>query len=267
MKTSYLSTAILFLVLPTLTAFGQKETEDGPVGIFQNRSEYDQFMGSVKQAAYGEGGSPELRAMVPMLNDLALQQDFGTTAGKYGTSNNSEFDLLANEKIREDLNMVDEQYEELQKLNADVQRRAAERLREVDFSDREGLIERLKEIQNDASEELRSLFIPEQLERLQQLRNQSRLRSGSLVDLLTSNPLKDELEITDQQAEKLRETEEELEIEIQKEIAKLRERARKRLLDNLNTEQQEQVEKLIGDPFEFAAPDNKRKRSRKNGGK
>ncbi len=258
MKSNFLFVAILFVAMPAVIAFGQKPAAEGPVGIFQNQSEYNDFMVGVKHAAYGEGGSPELQAMVPMLNDLVLQQDFGTTAGKYGSANTSEFDLLANAKVRENLNMVDEQYDELQKLNAGVQRRAAERIQKIDFSDREGLIERLKEIRDDANKELESLFIPEQLERLQQLRNQSRLRRGSLVDLLTSNPLKDQLEITDRQVEKLRETEEELEIEIQEEIAKLREKARKRLLDNLNPDQQDQVDELIGEPFEFAKPDTRK---------
>lgn len=214
-------------------------------------------MRSVKEAAYGEGGSPELQAMIPMLNDMVLGQEFGTTAGKFGVANTNEFDLLANAKVRENINMVDEQYQELQKMNSEIQKRAAERIRQLDFSDQNGLIERLKEIRDDTNKELESLFIPEQLERLQQLRNQSQLRSRSLVDLLTSNPLKEKLKISDRQANDLREVEEEVEREIQQEIAKLREKARQRILDNLNREQQEQVEQIFGDPFEFALPKKK----------
>jgi mRNA-degrading endonuclease RelE of RelBE toxin-antitoxin system len=249
MKNTRLLLIILLLTLPTIAS--AQKGGDRPTGIFDTGAEYDEFMGSVKRAAYGEGGSPELRAMVPMLNDLALGQELGTTARQYGTAENTEFDLLADEKIRGEIGMVDEQYDELRKMNQQIQQRAAADLRKLDFSDRDGLVDRLREIRDRSNKELESLFIPEQLERLQQLRTRSRLRRGSLVDLLTTDPLKDRLEITDQQAESLRETEAELEKEIQKEIARLREDARKRLLDNLNSEQQEQVEELLGDPFEF----------------
>lgn len=255
--TNYLKLTILLISIMAVPAFAQKGSDDGPVGIFQDGREYDTFMRSVKQAAYGEGGSRELQAMIPMLNDMVLGQEFGTTSGKYGSANTSEFDLLANPKVRENIDMVDEQYDELQKLNSEIQKRAAERIRQLDFSDREGLIERLKEIQNDANKELETLFIPEQLERLQQLRNQSLLRRRSLVDLLTSNPLRDQLEISDRQADDLREAEEEVEREIQEEIAKLREKARKRILDNLSREQQDQVDEIFGDAFEFARPSPK----------
>lgn len=251
MKIFSFSLTVLFVAVFTLPASAQKDFNDGPIGIFQNRGEYDDFMRGVKTAAYGEGGSRELQAMIPMLNDMVLGQEFGTTSAKYGSGNNSEFELLSDPKVRENIDMVDEQYDELQKLNAEIQKRAAERLRQLDFSDREGLLERLKEIREDANKELETLFIPEQLERLQQLRNQSRLRRRSLVDLLTSNPLKDQLDISDRQADDLREVEEEIERELQEEIKKLREKARKRILDNLNQEQQDEVERLFGDPFEF----------------
>lgn len=255
---------IIFAVcLPISIADAQKGSDDGPVGIFSNRSEYNQFMGSVKNAAYGEGGSPELRAMVPMLNDMVLGQEFGTTANRYGGANNSEFDLLADPKVRENIDMVDEQYEELQKLNAEVQSRMADRIRNLNFSDRDGLVDQLKEIRDEARKELETLFIPEQLERLEQIRNQSQLRGRSLVDLLTSDPLRSKLEISSRQTDELREVEREIEKEIEEEIAKLRERARKRLLSKLDQDQQDQVEKIFGDTFQFAEPAKKGRRAKK----
>ena len=51
---------------------------------------------------------------------------------------------------------------------------------------------------------------------------QSQLRRRNLVDLLTSNPYRDELDITDRQAEDLRDAQKEIEADLAKEIAKLR---------------------------------------------
>ena len=246
-----------FAVLATLffsaDAWAQKGYgNDAPTGIFDSRADYDQFMGSVKQAAYGEGGSAELQAMIPMLNDLVLEQPFGTTAERYNTADMSNLGLLFDPKIREEINLVDEQYEELQKMNLAIQARSTEQLKNLDFSDRESLLSHLKEIREAARSDLESLFIPEQLERLKQLRNQRQMRGGSLVDIITANPLKDELEISDEQVEQLRAAEEEVEEEIQRELLKLRAKARDRILGRLNAEQREEVEEMYGDLFAFS---------------
>lgn len=268
MKSCLLLPLMLVITLFPCHVFGQKDAvDDGPVGIFQSRGEYRTFMGSVKQAAYGEGGNVELRSMVPMINDMVLGQEFGTTSRQYGGNNVGPLDLLADPKVREDLDMVDEQYEELQKLNADVQKRAAEQIRGLDFSDSQGLVEQLQKIRRDARRDLESLFIPEQLQRLEQIRNQSRLRGQSLVDLLTSDPLRDQLEITEAQEKELREEEDEIREEMEREIAKLRKKARERLLSKLDTRQRDQVDEIFGESFEFAksADQNSKRRPKAKG--
>ncbi len=249
--------AVFVGLLCSTSAVAQKGGQnDGPIGIFGSRAEYDQFMGSAKRAAYGEGGNPELQAMIPMINDMVLQQPFGTTANQYNINEVSDLGLLADPKVREEIEMVDEQYEELQKLNADIQARAASQIQKLDFSDREGLVDRLREIRERAQEDLDSMFIPEQLARLRQLRNQSRMRGGrTLVDLLTTDPLRNELDISESQADELRELEKEVEEEIQREIAKLREKAKERLLSPLDSEQREQVEELFGETMAFTPRD------------
>ena len=79
---------------------------------------------------------------------------------------------------------------------------------------------------------------------------QSQLRRRSLVEILTSDPLKSDLEITDNQSDELRLAEKEIEEDLQKQIAKLREKARERLLSTLKPAQKKKVEELIGDTFE-----------------
>ena len=250
--------AILPVVFSVSFAHGQKE--DGPVGIFSSQTEYYDFMGGVKQAAYGPGGTPELQAMVPMLNDIALNKPVGWTASEYGVEG-STLGLLSNAEIRSELEMLDDQYQELQDLNAEIQKRAAEQIRSLDFSDREKLISDIQAIRKSAVDDLNGVLLPHQLERLGQIRMQSTLRRRSLVDVLTSDPLKSKLEISDQQSSDLKTKEKEIEKELQREIAKLRKQAREKLLSTLRPTQKAEVEKMFGDAFEFKAePKNKRQR-------
>lgn len=251
-----------FVVLVTLCVsdvFAQKE--EGPVGIFNSQSEYHEFMGGVKQAAYGEGGSPELQAMVPMLNDIALDKPVGWTATEYGVDG-STLGILADADVRSDLEMLDDQYEELQGLNAEIQKRVAEKIRGLDFSDRENLVSQINSIRDRAIEDLNGVLLPHQLERLQQIRMQSQLNRRSLVDILTSDPVKSKLEISDEQSTDLRTKEKEIEEELKREIAKLRENARKKLLSALRPTQKEAVEKMIGDTFKFKAKPKRQKKAK-----
>ena len=244
--------AMALVLLSSNLLLAQKDfgEEDGPVGIFSSRAEYGQFMGSAKRAAWGEGGNPELQAMIPMLNDIVLNKPVGWSANEYGSSG-STLGLLSNEAIRDDLEMVDSQYEKLQELSSEIQKRAAEQIRGLDFSDRDNLVSQIQKIREEAVSDLNSVLLPHQLDRLKQIRMQALLQRRSLVDVLTSNPVKADLEITDQQSDELREYEKIVQEDLAKEIAKLQEKARDRLLDKLDPEQKKQAKEMIGEAFDF----------------
>lgn len=239
------------------------QKEDGPVGIFASQAEYGAFMGGVKRVAYGEGGSPELQAMVPMLNDIALNRPVGWTASEYGTERGT-MDLLADSDIRSELEMLDDQYQELQDLNSAIQKRSAEQIRGLDFSDREKVVSQINSIRKNAIDDLNGVLLPHQIERLQQLRMQTRLRRRSLIDILTSDPVKSKLEITEEQSTDLKQKEKEVEEELQREIAKLREKAREKLLLSLKPKQKEAVEKMLGDRYEFTPGANRKSGKRRS---
>ena len=251
---------MMAIVLPT-TTWAQWNERDPENSIFQSEEEYNQFMGDAKRSIRE---NPEMKAMIPMLNDLALGRSFGATAKRFG-SEASTIGLLSNRKIREDLEMVDDQYKELQQMNADIQKRVAEQLRSLDFSNSKDIVVQLRQVREDARKELDELLLPHQVKRLQQIRIQSQLRRRNLVDILTSNPYRDELDITDEQSERLRETQAEIEADLEKQIARLRQQARDRLLSNLKPDQQSQVEEMIGDAFEFESATKTAKPTRKNG--
>ncbi len=247
MKTSLvMATWLAFLCTPG-PAFGQKDEGGENYGIFQSRQEYSEFMGSVKRSA---AENPEMEGMIGMINDVVLGKPIGATAQQYGSSGGT-LDLLADSKVRAELEMVDDQYKELQSLNAEIRQRAAEQLREIDFRDSRNLVEQIRNIRSQAEKELNSVLLPHQTQRLQQIRSQSRLRSRSLAQILTSDPVRSELGITDRQSTELLQAEREIEAELARKIAGLRAESRDELIKRLNRAQQRQVQEIFGDAFEF----------------
>jgi hypothetical protein len=241
--------AMVLIALTSSVADAQKEGQNEKSnGMFETREEYNRFMGSVKDASKG---NPEMKAMIPLINDVAQGREFGSTAKQYRTSG-SELGLLANPDIREDIEMVDEQYQELKNRNREIQQRMADQLRSVNLADSENVVLEIRAIREQAQRELNDVLLPHQLTRLRQIRMQAELQRRSLVDILAEDPFRSELEITDDQMDALKSAEEEIELELQREIAKLREKMRDRLLSRLNRSQQTQVEELIGDTFEFS---------------
>ena len=254
---------ILAIFAPALT-HAQKNGGDGAdsgFGIFSSQQEYGEFMGAAKAAARD---NPEMRAMIPMLNDIALGKPAGWTAQEYNVTD-STMGWLANENIRADLEMLDDQYEELQELNNSVRKRAGEQLRGLDFTDSANLMKQIQAIRASATDDINAVLLPHQLERLRQIQMQSRLRRQSLVDILTSNPVKGELKVTDAQSKELRAEEKRLQEEMEAEIARLRKEARERILSKLDSEQKAEVEKMLGDEFKFA--EREKTKSRKDRGK
>ena len=234
------------------------QQEDEAYGIFENQDQYYHFMRDVK----AEGASnPELMAMVPLINDIVLNQPIGSTGQKYNATN-STLGLLANEDIRKDLEMVDDQYEDLQKANEEIQRRAAEQLKALDLTDIKSATEQILAIRDQSEKELRDTLLPHQMKRLLQLAAKNQLRYRSLVQILTSDPMKTELEINDKQSRDLKNAEKEIEAELEREIAKLREKAREKLLSNLRSAQRDQINEIFGD-FEFGSEATSQRPDRK----
>ncbi|MDC0294807.1 hypothetical protein OAK98_05355, partial [Mariniblastus sp.] len=99
---------------------------------------------------------------------------------------------------------VDDQYREFQDRQRALQKEMANQLRQIDFTDTENLPSQIKEIRDSAEREMNELLLPHQVKRLRQLRMQSLLQRRDLVQVLTADPIKSDLKITDEQSQELR---------------------------------------------------------------
>lgn len=251
------STAVLLLLAASSCLYAQDKTES--YGIFETQQEYFEFMGSVKQAG---ATNPELMSMVSMINDVVLLQPFGSTSKAYGSANGT-LGLLADESVRKELEMLDSQFDEIKVANDEIQRQFAQRLRELDLSDMDAAAKQILALRSEAENELQATLLPHQMKRLRQLAARNQLQRQSLVDIITSDPMKTQLSISAAQAKELKAQEKKLQEDLQRQIAELRAKAHKQLLSTLKSDQRKQVEEIFGSESEHLFEPAKRSRRKK----
>ncbi len=244
---------VMLLVLPTTLCAQKNGGQQESYGIFQTQQEYHQFMGGLKRI-----DDPQIRAMIPAINDAVLGRPIGWTNERYGLkSGNNMMDMLSNPKIRAELDMVDDQYQKMQNKYSDLRKQMAKQIRDIDFSNSKNALESLRKITGDAQREVHGVLLPHQKKRLAQLRVQHLLNRKSLAAILTTDPVASKLEVTEDQKAELLKSEQEIEKELEREIAELRKKAREKLLRKLRSSQRKQFEEMVGDQFDFGEPKKK----------
>jgi Spy/CpxP family protein refolding chaperone len=187
----------------------------------------------------------------------------GGRFGGFGGGGTSGLDLLRNDDVRKELELVDDQIEKLEALEA-RQREESQRLfggggggggfRNLSAEEREKrtaeMRESMQKLQEEMQKEIDGILLPQQSKRLKQLVAQRRLQ-GFGGNLVSVDALATELELSDAQKAELQEKSEALQKELREEIAKLQKQARSELFEVLTPAQRAQLEEMMGEPFEF----------------
>lgn len=195
-----------------------------------------------------------LMAMTLFTSTLEAQRGRG---GFWGRNGDSLLNLLMNEKVQEELDFVDDQadqVEELQNEFRDEMRYMFEDMRNDGNGDRQQMFEKMREkmteLNADFNSKAEELLIDDQLKRLKQLQNQSRMRGG-FERALQNESFRDELGITDEQMEELREKAEEVRDWTNKEYERIRKEAQDKVLSVLSKDQRDKIEEMTGESFDF----------------
>ena len=171
----------------------------------------------------------------------------------------STINLLQSDKVREDLELVDDQVNELQSLRDQIYQEMRESWSGMRGLSREERREKFAEIRSDMEarrgeieEQIKDVLLPHQQKRLEQLSMQSQARQkGGTIEFAASDQLAEKLNLTDEQKEKLKKAAEAAKKELEEKIKKLREKAEQKVLAVLTSEQREQYKDLMGDSFKF----------------
>jgi hypothetical protein len=163
-------------------------------------------------------------------------------------------DLLRRSDVRKELELSDDQVEKLNGINngrGEQMRELFSGLRDLSREERE---EKFRDAVAKAAEEsqktIDDVLLSHQSKRLKQLAVQYRLRGGT-TRTLSNSAIADELEITDEQQEEIKEKSSELQEELNEKIAELREKMREELLRELTPKQRQAWKKMVGDTFTF----------------
>ena len=197
--------------------------------------------------------------MTVCLADMAMAQPGGRGRGGgragWGQLFNNPMMLIRNEKVREELELVDDQIEDLEQLQQDAMdemRNMFRGMREMSQEEREDMMKDISSKMEDLSEQMNDILLPHQQTRLKQLhyQSQNRRRGGSGI----SDSLADELNISEGQMEEIQSVTRKGNEEIQKAVEKMRKDLQKKILKVLDSEQRQKWEELIGEEFDFGDP-------------
>ncbi len=181
-----------------------------------------------------------------------------STRGWFGQGD-SAINLLQNEKVREDLELVDDQVNELQTLRDQIYQEMRDMWSGMRDLSREERREKFVEMRanmearrGEIEEQINGVLLPHQQKRLSQLsmQNQAR-REGGTIGFAASDKLAEKLNLTDEQKEQLKKAAAEAKKELEEKIKRLQEKAEQKVLAVLTTEQRDQYNELMGDSFKF----------------
>ena len=183
-------------------------------------------------------------------------------AQRGGRDQTNELSLLGNEKIQEELELVDDQVDEIKELGDEMRTSMREMfsgLRETmsGASDQERremwgeMQKEMKERYEELTPKIESVLLPAQVQRLAEIKMQATLRrSGGLTSERGSQVLKDQLDITDDQMEAMKEKAVEVRESLAVKMAKLRKQAEMEILSVLDTEQREKYKEMMGESYD-----------------
>jgi len=153
--------------------------------------------------------------------------------------------LLAREDVQKELELVDDQLEQINKLRETSGQEMRDMFSGLRDLPREEMGPKMAELMREAQAKtkraLEDILLPHQSERLNQLVVQWQLQGGGLAQ---SDEVAKELGISDEQRDQLRAKTRELERALRKKLAE-------DLLKELTPEQQAKYKELVGEPFEF----------------
>ena len=172
--------------------------------------------------------------------------------------------LLGQEAIQKELELVSDQVDaikEAQDRQREMMREvfmgARDRMQGLDNEERQELSkeiqEEMKEANTGLEKEVMEELLPHQISRLKQIFNQAQSnRNGGAQSGKMSESLVEDLGLTEEQLQELKEKAAEVSAKLKEKVAKLQAQAQNEIFSSVLTKEQlEKYEELMGDKFEF----------------
>lgn len=176
----------------------------------------------------------------------------------FGMGNAPMESLLMDQQIQGELELVDDQMEKIRQIQKEMQEEISKEVKGMSFNNGGFDPERLQSMQSmmrsirsEGESRINDVLLPHQTQRLEQLRRHLRMKSQGNGDSLVNGELAEALDISEAQAERIKEKAAELEKELAAEIKKLQAEAKEELFKELTPAQQDKLKELLGDNFVY----------------
>ena len=185
-----------------------------------------------------------------IVSDMVNAQGGGRWRG-FGNIFENSLNTLMRDEVIEELGLAEDQVEQLRGLQQEARNTMREVFRgrgEEGFdwnAVREEMAAKTKEMEEKINSEI---LLAHQVERLEQIVLQSRAQRGTTNAL---ESVKEKLDISDEQMERIQAKAEEAQKEFQEAIAKAREAMEESIKSELSSEQRRKLEEMLGEKFEF----------------
>lgn len=177
--------------------------------------------------------------------------------------------LLRSDEVREELELMDDQVEQLRELEEAMREEMRGKMRERfrgergeggerrGRPDREEMRAMFDEFRKEAEGRVEEVLTTQQMDRLKQINLQQQVNRGGARALM-GGPLSEALDLSDDQKEQLQERAKEVRAEMEKKIQAARDEANAQLMEILSSEQKAKLQEMTGEPFAMSRPEGPR---------
>ena len=169
--------------------------------------------------------------------------------------------LLRMPGIKEELELISEQEEQLRRVSREMQKGMQSYARSLSQGGNRPSPEQLREMRSkmeelrkQAREKVQEVLLPHQRERLGQLGRRMQMQMAGTANALASEELAEALGISDEQRQRLQQKARQVQQRVQRQIQEIRRQAREEILSELTPTQREKLNQLLGDEMQAETP-------------
>jgi len=216
----------------------------------------DETGGAPMIFATSENVGPDgVRSGLRIMSSPGTMNFVGGLGGEFNMPAPDPWAMLSNPSVQKDLELVGDQLKQVQELQSEFARQMKEQIGDFQKGglspDRlKGLPELMKKLREEQREQMQSVLLPHQVERLKQVAFQTHMKRAGAAGALTSAEVAEKLGMTEEQIERLKKRSQEIKTKLAEDMEKLKEKAQQELLMELTPDQRAKVKEMTGDKYE-----------------
>jgi len=200
--------------------------------------------------------------LIFVVSSLVIHSEsFAQRGGPQAVRGNSLFELLFQPDVKQELELVEEQDEQIRELGKAMRESIRSHFGEIrdlpGEERREAIMSYIQKERAKAEDKLEDILLEDQFARLKQLQFQSRVQRGGANRALQTEELREKLKLTEEQISTIQTTSDKAQSELREKIQQATQEAREKILAVLTPDQLAIFNELAGETFTFQRRDRR----------